>query len=237
MAEPVRVRRLTDQEGRRPQQIVGRGSTSSVRYRRAMMLSASADGNRVPVTIAGVENREAVELVERAGIGVLLEDVLGHPFRTMPSDPVEQERADAPAAGLRSQIEVLGHVPLKGGMAENLPMPHRHSRPARLEQDILDLPGDLAVTALLRRQIRHGRHTRNHVDAGDHRHVSESDLRHANITHGGNLPGQPKHRPTDDPANLPGQSTSRVRPVPPRPSFRCRRATVRRPSRGRAAAR
>ncbi|MDQ0840421.1 hypothetical protein QFZ68_000101 [Streptomyces sp. V1I6] len=49
MAEPVKVRRLTDQEGQRLQQIVRRGSTSSVRYRRAMMLLASAGGNRVPV--------------------------------------------------------------------------------------------------------------------------------------------------------------------------------------------
>src|SRR3954454_20298003 len=48
VAEPVRVRRLTDQEGQKLQQIVRRGSTSSVRYRRAMMLLASA-GNRVPV--------------------------------------------------------------------------------------------------------------------------------------------------------------------------------------------
>ncbi|MFJ5843220.1 transposase, partial [Streptomyces shenzhenensis] len=31
------------------QQIVRRGSTSSVRYRRAMMLLSSAGGNRVPV--------------------------------------------------------------------------------------------------------------------------------------------------------------------------------------------
>ncbi|GHF33361.1 hypothetical protein GCM10017776_59830 [Streptomyces griseoluteus] len=49
MAEPVKVRRLADQEGQRLQQIVRRGSTSSVRYRRAMMLLASAGGNRVPV--------------------------------------------------------------------------------------------------------------------------------------------------------------------------------------------
>lgn len=49
MAEPVRVRRLTDQEGQRLQQIVRRGSTRSARYRRAMMLLASAGGNRVPV--------------------------------------------------------------------------------------------------------------------------------------------------------------------------------------------
>ncbi|MFB7853275.1 IS630 family transposase [Streptomyces sp. NPDC056053] len=49
MAEPVRVRRLTDQEGLKLQQVVRRGSASSVRYRRAMMLLASAGGNRVPV--------------------------------------------------------------------------------------------------------------------------------------------------------------------------------------------
>jgi hypothetical protein len=47
--EQVRVRRLTDQEGQRLQQIVRRGSTNSVRYRRAMMVLASAGGNRVPV--------------------------------------------------------------------------------------------------------------------------------------------------------------------------------------------
>lgn len=49
MAERVPVRRLTDQEGQRPQQVVRRGGTSSVRYRRAMMLLASTEGNRVPV--------------------------------------------------------------------------------------------------------------------------------------------------------------------------------------------
>ncbi|MGW6056018.1 IS630 family transposase [Streptomyces sp. NPDC055189] len=49
MAEPVRVRRLTDLEGQQLQRIVRRGSTSTVRYRRAMVLLASAGGNRVPV--------------------------------------------------------------------------------------------------------------------------------------------------------------------------------------------
>lgn len=49
VAEPVRVRRLIDQEGQKLQQIVRRGSTSLVRYRRAMMLLASAGGTRVPV--------------------------------------------------------------------------------------------------------------------------------------------------------------------------------------------
>ncbi|GAA3821047.1 hypothetical protein GCM10022226_46680 [Sphaerisporangium flaviroseum] len=38
-----------DAEGQKLQQIVRRGSTSSVRYRRAMILLASAGGNTVPV--------------------------------------------------------------------------------------------------------------------------------------------------------------------------------------------
>jgi hypothetical protein len=49
VAEPVRVRRLTDQDGQKLQQIVRRGTTTSVRYRRTMMLLTSAGGNRVPV--------------------------------------------------------------------------------------------------------------------------------------------------------------------------------------------
>ena len=44
MAEPVRARRLTDQEGRRLQQIVRRGKHGSVRVRRAMIIMASASG-------------------------------------------------------------------------------------------------------------------------------------------------------------------------------------------------
>ncbi len=44
MAEPVRARRLTDQEGQRLQQIVRRGKHGSVRVRRAMIIMASASG-------------------------------------------------------------------------------------------------------------------------------------------------------------------------------------------------
>ena len=47
VAEPVRVRRLTDQEGQQLQQIMRRG-TGSVRFRRAMVVLASAGGNTVP---------------------------------------------------------------------------------------------------------------------------------------------------------------------------------------------
>ncbi|MGW6965095.1 DUF4394 domain-containing protein [Streptomyces zaomyceticus] len=49
MGQPVRVRGLTEQEGQKLQHIVRRGSTSSVRFRRAMMLLASASGSTVPV--------------------------------------------------------------------------------------------------------------------------------------------------------------------------------------------
>ncbi|MFD6185719.1 transposase, partial [Streptomyces goshikiensis] len=49
MAQPVRVRGLTEREGQKLQHIVRRGSTSSVRFRRAMMLLASAGGSTVPV--------------------------------------------------------------------------------------------------------------------------------------------------------------------------------------------
>jgi transposase len=48
MAEPVRARRLTDQEGQRLTQIVRRGKGSSIRVRRATMIMASASGTPVP---------------------------------------------------------------------------------------------------------------------------------------------------------------------------------------------
>src|SRR5215467_2331710 len=48
MAEPVRARRLTDEEGRRLLQIVRRGKRGSVRVRRAMIIMASASGTLVP---------------------------------------------------------------------------------------------------------------------------------------------------------------------------------------------
>ena len=47
MAEPVRARRLADQEGQRLQQIVRRGKHQSVRVRRAMIIMASASGGRL----------------------------------------------------------------------------------------------------------------------------------------------------------------------------------------------
>ena len=48
MAGPMRARRLTDEEGRRLQQIVRRGKHESVRVRRAMIIMTSASGTLVP---------------------------------------------------------------------------------------------------------------------------------------------------------------------------------------------
>jgi hypothetical protein len=82
VTEPVRVRRLTDQEGQRLQQIVRRGSTNSVRYRRAMMVLASADGNRVPVIaklVAADEDtvREVIHRFNEIGLACLEPSVGG----------------------------------------------------------------------------------------------------------------------------------------------------------------
>jgi transposase len=48
MAEQVRARRLSDEEGRRLQQIVRRGKHGSIRVRRAMIIMASASGTPAP---------------------------------------------------------------------------------------------------------------------------------------------------------------------------------------------
>jgi transposase len=76
VTEPLRVRRLTDQEGQRLQRIVRRGSTNSVRYRRAMMILASAGGNRVPVIaklVAADEDtvREVIHRFNEIGMACL----------------------------------------------------------------------------------------------------------------------------------------------------------------------
>ncbi|WP_261571365.1 IS630 family transposase, partial [Frankia gtarii] len=48
MGQPVRARRLTDEEGQRLQAIVRRGKHGSIRVRRALIIMASASGTPVP---------------------------------------------------------------------------------------------------------------------------------------------------------------------------------------------
>jgi transposase len=76
MAEPVRARRLTDQEGRRLQQIVRRGKHGSVRMRRAMIIMASASGTQVSAIarlVAADEDtvRDVIHLFNQKGLAAL----------------------------------------------------------------------------------------------------------------------------------------------------------------------
>ncbi|WP_328405422.1 helix-turn-helix domain-containing protein [Nocardia sp. NBC_00403] len=76
MAEPVRARRLTDAEGQRLQQIVRRGKGSTVRWRRALIIMASASGNTVPAIarlVAADEDtaREVVHAFNQKGLAAL----------------------------------------------------------------------------------------------------------------------------------------------------------------------
>ncbi len=84
MAEPVRARRLTDQEGQRLQQIVRRGKHGSVRVRRAMIIMASASGTLVPAIarlVAADEDtvRDVIHRVQRQGPGCAGPSVGGRP--------------------------------------------------------------------------------------------------------------------------------------------------------------
>jgi transposase len=76
VAEPVRARRLTDQEGSRLQQIVRRGKDGSVRVRRAMIIMASASGTPVPAIarlVAADEDtvRDVVRMFNQKGLAAL----------------------------------------------------------------------------------------------------------------------------------------------------------------------
>ena len=76
MAEPVRARRLTDQEGQRLLQIVRRGKHGSVRVRRAMIIMASASGTLVPAIarlVAADEDtvRDVIHLFNQEGLAAL----------------------------------------------------------------------------------------------------------------------------------------------------------------------
>src|SRR6516162_6585573 len=76
MAELVRARRLTDQEGSRLQQIVRRGKHGSIRVRRAMIIMASASGTPVSAIarlVAADEDtvRDVIHLFNAKGLAAL----------------------------------------------------------------------------------------------------------------------------------------------------------------------
>ncbi|GAB7044616.1 IS630 family transposase [Catenuloplanes niger] len=76
MAEPVRARRLTQDEGRRLQQLVRRGKHDSVRVRRALIIMASASGTPVPAIarlVAAHEDtvRDVIHMFNQMGLACL----------------------------------------------------------------------------------------------------------------------------------------------------------------------
>ena len=94
MAEPVRARRLTDEEGRRLQQIVRRGKHGSVRVRRAMIIMASASGTLVPAIarlVAADEDtvRDVIHLFNARGLAALDPQWAGGRPRLISDDDVE----------------------------------------------------------------------------------------------------------------------------------------------------
>src|SRR5690349_11227456 len=92
MAEPVRARRLSDDEGRRLQQIVRRGTGSPIRLRRAIVIMASASGNTVPAIarlVQGDEDsvRQVIHRFNEMGLGCLDPQWAGgRPRRISPDD-------------------------------------------------------------------------------------------------------------------------------------------------------
>src|SRR4026209_1682348 len=76
MAEPVRARRLTDQEGHRLTQIVRRGRVNPIRFRRATIILASSSGTPVPAIarlVAADEDtvRDVIHAFNEKGLAAL----------------------------------------------------------------------------------------------------------------------------------------------------------------------
>jgi transposase len=91
LAEPVRARRLTDQEGRKLQQIVRRGRHESVRVRRALIIMASASGTTVPAIarlVAAHEDtvRDVIHAFNERGLAALDPQWAGGRPRLISSD-------------------------------------------------------------------------------------------------------------------------------------------------------
>jgi transposase len=94
MAEPVRARRLSDQEGQQLTRIVRRGKGSSIRVRRATMIMASASGTPVPAIarlVAADEDtvRDVIHDFNARGLGALDPRWAGGRPRLLSDDDVE----------------------------------------------------------------------------------------------------------------------------------------------------
>ena len=102
MAEPVRARRLSDEEGRRLQQIVRRGKHESIRVRRALIIMASASGTPAPAIarlVAAHEDtvRDVIHRFNEIGLGALDPNWAGGRPRRISADDEEYIVATAKA--------------------------------------------------------------------------------------------------------------------------------------------
>jgi transposase len=133
MAELVRVRRLTDEEGRKLQRLVrrgeGKGQASVVRYRRALIVLASGGGNTVPVIAKLVQTsedrvREVIHNFNRLGMKALDPQWAGGRPRSICDDDVvfivEAAKARPEKLGrpfthwsIRKLVEYLGDNPTR----------------------------------------------------------------------------------------------------------------------------
>ena len=91
MAERVKARRLTDQEGQTLVRIMRRGSASTVRYRRAMIVLASSSGNTVQAIarlVAADEDtvRDVIHSFNEIGLRCLDPRWAGHRARLLSED-------------------------------------------------------------------------------------------------------------------------------------------------------
>ena len=108
MAEPVRARRLSDEEGQRLLQIVRRGKHGSVRVRRAMIIMASASGTLVPAIarlVAADEDtvRDVIHAFNAKGLAALDPQWAGGRPRLISDEDIE-----VIVAAARTRPEKLG---------------------------------------------------------------------------------------------------------------------------------
>jgi transposase len=144
VAEPVRARRLTDQEGRRLQQIVRRGKHESVRVRRALIIMASASGTPVSAIarlVAADEDtvRDVVHSFNEKGLAALDPRWAGGRPRLISDDDVQVI------------VEAATTRP------EKLGLPFTHWSLRKLAAYLAGVPQPVAIGRERLRQILHAR--------------------------------------------------------------------------------
>ena len=138
MAELVRARRLSDEEGRRLLQIVRRGKHGSVRVRRAMIIMASASGTLVPAIarlVAADEDtvRDVIHAFNDKGLAALDPQWAGGRPRLIGDEDIE-----VIVAAARTRPEKLG-LPFTRWSLRKLAgyLARRPGRPVRIGRERL----------------------------------------------------------------------------------------------------